>query len=67
MQAVRGKQEEILKLYHWDIAQYDPDNKLYLDEIFDLIPTELNAKNKRFIYNTLCVIMPDDQIKDDFW
>lgn len=53
MQAVRGKQEEILKLYHWDIAQYDPDNKLYLDEIFDLIPTELNAKNKRFILKDL--------------
>ena len=53
MQAVRGKQEEILKLYHWDIAQYDPDNKLYIDEIFDLIPTELNAKNKRFILKDL--------------
>jgi predicted AAA+ superfamily ATPase len=53
MQAVRGKQEEILKLYHWDIAQYDQDNKLYLDEIFDLIPTELNAKNKRFILKDL--------------
>jgi hypothetical protein len=53
MQAVRGKQEEILNLYHWDIAQYDPDNKLYLKEIFDIIPTELNAKNKRFILKNL--------------
>ena len=49
MHAVRKKQEEILTLYHWDIAQYDPDNKLYIDEIFSLIPSELNAKNKRFI------------------
>ena len=45
MQAVRAKQEEILKLYHWDIAQYDPENKLYIDDIFELIPSELNAKN----------------------
>lgn len=49
MHAVRKKQEEILTLYHWDIAQYDSDNKLYIDEIFSLIPSELNAKNKRFI------------------
>lgn len=49
MHAVRKKQEEILTLYHWDIAQYDLDNKLYIDEIFSLIPSELNAKNKRFI------------------
>ena len=53
MQAVHRKQEEILTLYHWDIAQYDPDNKLYLNEIFDLIPTELNAKNKRFILKNM--------------
>ena len=53
MQAVRAKQEEILTLYRWDIAQYDPENKLYIDEIFDLIPSELNAKNKRFVLKNL--------------
>ncbi len=53
MQAVREKQEEILTLYRWDIAQYDTENKLYIKEIFDLIPTELNAKNKRFILKDL--------------
>lgn len=53
MHAVRVKQEEILKLYHWDIAQYDPENKLYIDDIFELIPSELNAKNKRFILKDL--------------
>lgn len=53
MHAVRKKQEEILTLYHWDIAQYDPENKLYIDDIFSLIPSELNAKNKRFILKNL--------------
>ena len=53
MQAVRAKQNEILGLYKWDIAQYDPDNKLYIDDIFSLIPSELNAKNKRFILKNM--------------
>ena len=42
-------QRAIVSLYKKDIAKYDPDNKLYLEDIFDLIPSELNAKNKRFI------------------
>ena len=42
-------QQGIVQLYYKDIAKYDKDNKLYLDEIFTLIPSELNNKNKRFI------------------
>ncbi len=53
MHAVKMKQDEILKLYRWDIAQYDVQNKLYIDDIFSLIPSELNAKNKRFILKNL--------------
>ena len=53
MQAVQAKQREILGLYRWDIAQYDPDNKLFIDDIFSLIPSELNAKNKRFILKNM--------------
>lgn len=53
IQKVSSEHEAILKLYKRDIAQYDPDNKLYLNEIFDLIPSELNAKNKRFILKNL--------------
>ena len=36
-----------------DIAKYDPDHKLYIQEIFDRIPAELDAKNKRFILKNL--------------
>lgn len=46
-------QKAIIHLYKRDISQYDPDDKLYLDEIFDLIPSELNEKNKRFILKDL--------------
>lgn len=53
MRAVQDKQKEILRLYHWDIAQYDPNDKLYINDIFSIVPSELNAKNKRFILKNL--------------
>ena len=53
LQEVMAVQQDIIHLYKRDIAQYDPDNKLYIEEIFDLIPPELNAKNKRFILKRL--------------
>lgn len=46
-------QQGIVQLYKKDIAKYDPDEKLYLEDIFNLIPSELNSKNKRFILKKL--------------
>jgi Predicted ATPase (AAA+ superfamily) len=53
LQEVMAIQKDIIRLYKRDIAQYDPDDKLLLEEIFDLIPPELNASNKRFILKRL--------------
>ena len=53
LQEVMMVQQDIIRLYMRDIAQYDPDNKLYIEEIFKLIPPELNGKNKRFILKRL--------------
>ena len=53
LQDVLAVQQEIIQLYKKDIAKYDPDNKLYIEEIFNLIPPELNARNKRFILKRL--------------
>lgn len=55
VQNVVKEQRDILKLYKRDIARYDSDSrkKLYIDEVFDLIPSELNNKNKRFILKKL--------------
>ena len=50
---VIGEQQAIIALYKKDIARYDPEEKLYLEDIFDLIPSELNCKNKRFILKNL--------------
>lgn len=53
LQHVLAAQREILRLYRRDIAQYDPKNKFAIEEIFNLIPPELNAPNKRFILKSL--------------
>lgn len=53
LQEVVTVQKNINILYKRDIAKYDPDNKLYLEDIFELIPSELNSKNKRFILKNL--------------
>lgn len=53
LQEVAQEQRAILALYRQDIAKYDPNNKLYLEDIFSLIPSELNNKNKRFILKNL--------------
>ncbi|MDE5956669.1 MAG: AAA family ATPase [Bacteroidales bacterium] len=53
LQRVMAVQQDIIRLYKRDISKYDPDNNLYIKEIFDLIPPELNAKNKRFILKRL--------------
>lgn len=53
LQEVMAVQRDIIRLYRRDIAQYDPHNKLNIEEIFSLIPPELNAKNKRFILKRL--------------
>lgn len=53
LQNVLAEQQAIIRLYKRDIAKYDRNHKLYIEEIFDLIPSELNAKNKRFILKNL--------------
>ncbi|MDR1518204.1 MAG: AAA family ATPase [Dysgonamonadaceae bacterium] len=53
LQEVLAIQQEIIRLYKMDIAKYDKKRKLYIEDIFNLIPPELNAKNKRFILKDL--------------
>lgn len=53
LKVVLELQRGITSLYRKDIAKYDPDEKLYLKDIFELIPSELNSKNKRFILKNL--------------
>lgn len=41
-----AEQKSIIALYKKDIVKYDPDNKLYLEEIFELVPSEFNSKTQ---------------------
>ena len=46
LQAVMSVQQDIIRLYKRDIAQYDPDNKLYIEEIFNLKIPLLLARSR---------------------
>ena len=59
-------QQDIIRLYKRDIAQYDPNNKLYIEEIFNLIPSELNAKYKRFLLKRLNEHAKFDRVENSF-
>ena len=39
--------------YQMDISKYDKEEKLLIEDIYKLIPSELNAQNKRFILKEL--------------
>ena len=66
LQEVMAVQQDIIRLYKRDIAKYDPDDKLYIEEIFNLIPPELNAKNKRFILKRLDEHAKFDRVESGF-
>lgn len=66
LQEVMTVQQDIIRLYKRDIAKYAPNNKLYIEEIFNLIPPELNAKNKRFILKRLNEHTKFDRVENSF-
>ena len=39
--------------FHLDISKYDKDSKLLIQDVYDLIPSQLNASNKRFVLKQL--------------
>lgn len=39
--------------YHLDISKYDQDDKLLIQDVYELIPSQLNASNKRFVLKQL--------------
>lgn len=66
LQEVMLLQHDIIRLYMRDIAQYDAANKLYINDIFSLIPPELNAKNKRFVLKRLNENAKFERFKNSF-
>lgn len=67
LREVLNTQKDIITLYLRDISQYAPEkDKLKIKEIFRLIPSELNAKNKRFILKSLNEKAKFDRYENDF-
>lgn len=45
--------DEIYRLYKIDFTKFEEKNKLKLIKTYDLIPSELNSKNKRYVFKNL--------------
>lgn len=53
LNAVTRIHKDILKQYNWDFSKYEKERKLHLISTYDLIPSELNSKNKRYMFADL--------------
>lgn len=58
-------QKGILALYRQDVAKYAP-NKAHVNAIFDALPAELDAKNKRFMLSDLSKSARMERYASDF-
>lgn len=66
LSVVAQTQNDIVNMYREDISQYAIKDKLRIKEIYDLIPSELDAKNKRFILKRLNEHAKFDRYINDF-
>lgn len=66
LQRVMREQSDIIAMYRKDIAKYSKDDALKIKDIFDFLPSELNAKNKRFIMKRLNEKARYERYKDSF-
>ena len=58
---------QILEQYKLDFTQYEAENKkLLLTNIYELIPAELNEKNKRFKFADLDKDFRFERMEDSF-
>jgi uncharacterized protein len=64
---VMDEHKAIIELYKLDFTQYEQENrKLLLTNIYELIPTELNKKNKRFMIADINKNLRYERINDSF-
>ena len=64
---VRRIQSDIRRFYNRDITQYAPeDRRLVIQEIYQLIPSELNNSTRRFKIGDISDVKRFSQIEDEF-
>lgn len=66
LQDVMESQREITRLYRKDISQYDEKRQLKIKEVFDIIPSELNSKSKRFFIKSLNAKARAEKYENEF-
>jgi predicted AAA+ superfamily ATPase len=64
--AVVAEQRAILREYRKDASKYDKARKLRIERALDLIPEELNKKNKRFMVADLKKNSRFERMEDNF-
>lgn len=50
---VRKVHKSIYELYRTDVSQYDNDRKLMIRRIYDMIPSQLENRKKRIVYQNI--------------
>lgn len=61
-------QKDIVELYKEDFSQYEQeDKKLKLKSIYELIPSELNKQNKKFVFTMLDKELKFDRYENSFF
>lgn len=51
--SVRNAQKEVYELYKGDASQYDREHKLKIERIYDLVPSNLENRKKRVVFNQI--------------
>ncbi len=64
--AVTAVHKKIIKQYKVDFTKYEEKQKLKLIGAYNLIPSELNSKNKRFIFSDLDKNLRFEKYEDSF-
>ncbi len=65
--AVMDEHASIMELYKQDFTQYETEDKrLILTRIYEMIPAEINEKNKRFMIADIGKNLRYDRISDSF-
>lgn len=60
-------QKNIIELYKLDFSRYEHDDrKLRLKKIYDLIPSELDSKNKRYVFSSIDPNFKFDRYENSF-
>jgi len=53
LRSAYNQQKDIIRQYKKDFTKYQKEKKLEIIETYNLIPSELNSKNKRFVFRNL--------------